>query len=913
MKILEATFKNFKGIYYGMGITELTLDFSKSNNRIIVLAGKNGSGKTTILSIMHIFPNTFDGRKSIILDGKDGRKYLKIEHNGEIYEVEHIYKNRTKTKSIKSFFRKLVDGQFVDINEKNNVTEFKKAVLEEWGIDEDFFKLIQLGDNVENFVKLSSTKRKNFMSGLLPNIDRFLEYFDKYNKHWSKIKERISHTSKEIKKLGDEDVLNTNLKSLQKNIDVLEKNIKNYEADLNKNIGKIQSYPDHEKLMKEYSKAQRRLKEVREELKDDKDLIESNLSKYKIFTGKNLDDIEEDLDTLKGARIRNNTLKDEKSNSIETAKKEIIDLNTELEPIKIELENLKEDNTLESLKEVLKNAKSDLKENEELYEDLKEYEKFGFEESDIQTYDNLMTSTIDKLKIIHLSSEDIDYFKEFDYSIDELKREKSKISGSIKKKSTKLSEVQSSLDMHTGKLELADILKQRPTNCGVDTCPFISESLKWENVQELIDEDEEVIKRLRSNIKKLEDKKEIVSKKLNFLTQLDNLYSNFEANSNILELFPYYDTINTLPKFIDFALADKLKYISDTENWYDYCIVKNKIDNLRNVQIPRTKTEIERLENKQSEIKYLNKQITDIEEKLNEKKESLKILKEQKEDLITKLNRNKTRTNIFTDHRNALERAESNEDEIKEIELFIKKNQDSVEALKELQSENSDIEESIEDFKEELDPLNTNLDKVKYDITRLKEFREDLDSYQGLFEKLTILRDATSTSKGIPLFYIYDYLNSIKSDVNNLLDVAFKGFFRVKDFTLSESDFFIKMNKATKGIIDDVTETSQGEVALTSLCISFATIFKNLSDKKTVYNIPLLDEADATLDTGNRIAFIEILNALLDLLKAEQCFIISHNNEFDYHALDMILLDGHSFNTEDKKFMKNKNIIFKSK
>lgn len=81
MKILRLKLENFIGIMHGMNREELEIDFSKSNNKIIMLLGGNGSGKSTIMSQLHPYKESFDERKDLILDGKIGRKEIDIVDN----------------------------------------------------------------------------------------------------------------------------------------------------------------------------------------------------------------------------------------------------------------------------------------------------------------------------------------------------------------------------------------------------------------------------------------------------------------------------------------------------------------------------------------------------------------------------------------------------------------------------------------------------------------------------------------------------------------------------------------------------------------------------------------------------------------------------------------------------------------
>lgn len=50
MKITRLKLINFIGISHGLNKNEIEIDFSKSNNKMVMLLGRNGSGKSTIMS-----------------------------------------------------------------------------------------------------------------------------------------------------------------------------------------------------------------------------------------------------------------------------------------------------------------------------------------------------------------------------------------------------------------------------------------------------------------------------------------------------------------------------------------------------------------------------------------------------------------------------------------------------------------------------------------------------------------------------------------------------------------------------------------------------------------------------------------------------------------------------------------------
>jgi DNA repair exonuclease SbcCD ATPase subunit len=137
--------------------------------------------------------------------------------------------------------------------------------------------------------------------------------------------------------------------------------------------------------------------------------------------------------------------------------------------------------------------------------------------------------------------------------------------------------------------------------------------------------------------------------------------------------------------------------------------------------------------------------------------------------------------------------------------------------------------------------------------------------------------------------------------VNNILETVYNNF-SIDGFEISETEFNIPYTK--NGVkISDVSYASQGERSFLSLALSFALIHKSIKD----YNVMLLDEIDATLDTRNRATFINILTQMIELIDSEQVFMITHNNMFDSYPVDIIMTSDVNLDS-----YKNANVIFKA-
>ena len=174
-----------------------------------------------------------------------------------------------------------------------------------------------------------------------------------------------------------------------------------------------------------------------------------------------------------------------------------------------------------------------------------------------------------------------------------------------------------------------------------------------------------------------------------------------------------------------------------------------------------------------------------------------------------------------------------------------------------------------------------------YRINDYVKLSEELKKYKNIYDDLDAIKFATSTKEGIPLFFIKMYLKDTKDVTNELLDQVYHGRIYIDDFKISPEEF--KIPFVNDGhVIDDVSYASQGQISFLSIALSFALSAQSL----TKYNIILLDELDAALDTSNREKFIAILEYLIQMIDGEQVFLITHNNMFDMYPVDIVSLTG---------------------
>ena len=254
----------------------------------------------------------------------------------------------------------------------------------------------------------------------------------------------------------------------------------------------------------------------------------------------------------------------------------------------------------------------------------------------------------------------------------------------------------------------------------------------------------------------------------------------------------------------------------------------------------------------------------------------------------------------------------STEEKIDNLTGYISETEDIISSMEEKDTIESDWEELsnkvvlASDLSSKVKTMNDRIATIQYSRTKLdkdyqnneyriksyKELTKELKKQNESFMDLDYLSKALSSKEGIPLIFIQAYLKDIKDIANNLLDVVYNGDLRLAEFEISADEFGIPY--ITKGAkVKDVVYASQGERSFISLALSFALTCRSLSS----YNIMLLDEIDSTLDTSNREKFLRVLEMQIEMIHAEQVFVISHNDMFNAYPVDIV----------DTKGQKNKN------
>ena len=845
MKINYIILENFSNIKTAMNAEKIYIDFRKAKNKVILLVGPNGSGKTSLLSLLTPFASmgTLDVRNSsgIIVEGKNGYKEIEITDGRNTYLIKHFYTAKKDTHSVKSYIQK--NGE--ELNPNGNVSSFKEWVKMELGIEMDYLKLIRIGSNVSSMINMTETERKTFLNKLLEEADIYLKYFKKVNDEVRQLKDMISHAVDKQNRLGiiSIDDIEDKISELQAKLDKKKSAVEKVKENLSVSNHIINGISEPYTLKTRLIELQKKVKRM-EEIYERKEYESSDPSYYE----KRIKELEIDIasrDTKISAHriiIDNNLsmLDDIYSNLHSTE----IQYNKELESDK---EISRMESEISKLKKEIRNMEKSLKDN---------------------IRPDISKDEIDKFVVFLKNIQQVLY-KTYEFGLKPIKKVISLIRDNknvIQYINNKLYTSQTS---DTSDLLISRLTRQFnfdekdiPTDCSTSCEP------KRLYIQ--------MINLLRGQETKSKDD-------VSMLTSMEMVYQNI---INILSEFKSYSSIiNRLPDDVkkDFYTDVIYKRISDGEIIYNEKKINELLSTITefatlddlNSQLSSMEATLSQLQ-RVSNLEYLKQQISsysDSIESINDKISSYKKI------ISSDIERN-------TEDKKSLEVCRElyetfTEYESKKMELV---------KLRESYSIFIDNSEKVTSYQREIISLNMDIDyftkeieKLRLNIIQYNEIQKDLDLYNKVYDEMILVKESLSSSKGIPLRYIKNYLGNTEEIVNELLDIAYNGNIYIDKFKITQSEFSIPFYNRGH-LLKDVKLASQGEISFISIALAFALASQTMHK----YNIMLLDEIDAALDINYKEKFLKILENQLDRVRGEQCFLITHSNMFSSYPVDIV-------------------------
>lgn len=268
MIIYELEFEN----HVKLGNFKIQLD-----NPIVSIVGKNGSGKSFLLSELHPYPssNRYSSAYSII-KGVSGCKRIIYKDNDIFYEIIHEYTpNNREGHSAKSYFNIIKNGVTEELNPTGNGNFFKDLVKKYLKFDHKTFNSSHISFKTNGLTESSAKNRRELLSDIVEtreveNMTRncIIEYRT-VNNMLNKIKDGrsgdISGTVDELKhKLkeldSEESTNNFKMDAMKLSIEEDKKTLTQYDnlkedniEDINACLDALSMFSDNETVINRYN------------------------------------------------------------------------------------------------------------------------------------------------------------------------------------------------------------------------------------------------------------------------------------------------------------------------------------------------------------------------------------------------------------------------------------------------------------------------------------------------------------------------------------------------------------------------------------------------------------------------------------------------------------------------------------
>ena len=247
------------------------------NNPIVSIVGKNGSGKSFLLSELHPYPssNRYSSAYSII-KGVSGYKRIIYKDNDIFYEIIHEYTpNNREGHSAKSYFNIIKNGVTEELNPTGNGNFFKDLIKKYLKFDHKTFNSSHISFKTNGLTESSAKNRRELLSDIVEtreveNMTRncIIEYRT-VNNMLNKIKDGrsgdISGTVDELKhKLkeldSEESTNNFKMDAMKLSIEEDKKTLTQYDnlkedniEDINACLDALNMFSDNETVINRYN------------------------------------------------------------------------------------------------------------------------------------------------------------------------------------------------------------------------------------------------------------------------------------------------------------------------------------------------------------------------------------------------------------------------------------------------------------------------------------------------------------------------------------------------------------------------------------------------------------------------------------------------------------------------------------
>ena len=889
MRLRSARLHGLMGVYSGSGgKKEIFIDFTKCLNDIILIIGKNGSGKTTIWEALQPIPLP----PSYFMEKEPGFVELEYIHNDVLYNLrmEYPITNSRERAQTKAFITKTIsDGTVMELNPNGNIGSYKSALFSEFNLDPNFVSLSQLSSEDMGIVSKKPSERKKFVASIVESIEVYNDIYKALSKRSTIFKSMINSITAKIDTIGNQENLETQLKAIDNRLQRLEVEKAKLVKQLALSESKIHlTDPDGS------------IQNIYKTVSDELYVNYQQLNTYEIYIKKITDTFgTTSLDKLTEMYKNESERLYLAGLDIERANTDIQDLllSKEEETKFIQLKtakvnSLKAEFNFDYLQDRIKAVRKAIGECELIFSRLNLPKDNQITKDEFIYGVGIMTDIKDAISTVKSYASE----EALKVVIGNLKNGFSYIEDynaykeSLEKLYQRQRDIESGLSKYNDILAFTSDLSKRPTECKIDNCPFIKSALEAFNKkpQENIELLEKERLEIEADIFDEEAYLYTIEQAMKLEQMINNIIRHINSSTIILNKFPTGKYLTDTNTFLDnFNSVTMLNELTDLQDSLQYANVFEQYKNLQ-TELVKLESDYKIYENKAEviddlceEINRINDKLSRIINELEEKRKDIQIQREAKLELEDKIKTLDNSINILR----KIEELETKKESLMEKLATVTNNMEVIK--QELEKQNF-LNSEISNLDKDIKPASDEKDKILYSLKQLDEYNAELQMYNNSYSTIELIRKYSSPTKGgIQTLFMQLYMGKTISMANELLSLLFDGKFELLPYIINESEFRIPcVNKESSVHHDDISSCSSAERAMISMMISFSL----LHHSSTVYNILRLDEIDGALDQNNRSNFLIVLNKFMKELGVENCIMISHSSEMDMSNVDIIQL-----------------------
>lgn len=878
----------YAGIYNGMTLDHIRIDFSKCKTNKIIIRGSNGSGKSTLMKAINPNPDSNDN----FIPNMEARKNICLIYNDIEYIIRYIHPvMNTGRGTTKGYISKVINGNATELNPNGNISSCKDILYEEFSLDSNYISLSSLSSENRGLVDSKPAERKKLINAIINTLEVYNNIYKNLSKKASAFKQLINSLASKIDYIGNE-------AQLQMRLQNIENRLIKFEEEKTSTISAIAAVQlridEYMGILRDnnYDSIVQSLKDIETHVKILKEQLLKKANKIGVSSI--------DIETIRQFSIYLEKNISHRESEIESNKKYVNSLLSqrevefrELQNKKQKLDSLQSEYNYLDIKNAVISARKIIEDYDKLFRDI------GLMNASIITkseYEFAMNSLkyLKDLACCLMAAYSQDQILEVINNTELVTSCINSISSLLKQLElykVEKTKIDLEIAVYDSKSTIIKELDNRPKACTIDDCPYIKSALQAS------------IEFPKSKMLELQQKSRALEEKIYALTadidKYANVYKPILDSINIIsnELSVRMPAISKLPVRSDFketfiSRIANLDSFTEIDDLYKYIDYGNMIEEYRvaKEQLLKYESEYKIYEAKNDiietiidSINLLTQKTDDLMIKINDANKSIQ---ESQDKLVEYKNAKAVVDDVLSKLLDDLAPSEKKISELIKIKQALDINSEEISKLQmDLGKLNTNLGEVNNDIKN----LSAERDSIKHSLIMLMEYKKELEEYSSRYSKIEKIRYYSSPSTGIQTLFMQLYMNKIIVNANMLLGMLFDGEFTLQPFIINESEFRIPC--LGNGLIhDDISSMSTAQKCMISMILSFSI----LNQSSTKYNIISLDELDGGLDTMNRGFFIELLDKLMSMLQCEQCFIISHNNELNTSSADLIILKNNS-------------------